>query len=106
MKWFIVLFFTCWMVPQFLTAGMAMKDQEQVRVWKTFNDAANNKSEEIKFLFFGPIGRLVGMLGLGYGVIQLFLGNKGQMITALGVGLLLTILPSFVDTIFGAMLPG
>jgi hypothetical protein len=106
MKWFVEILLTFWMVPGFLPAGMGMKDQAHIKTWKAFNDVADKKYEEIKAIFFGPITKILGVLGICYGFVSLLMGNRGQMITCAGIGLLITVIPYFVDSIFGAMLPG
>lgn len=106
MKWFLTLFFVCWMIPATLPAGIVVEKNDKYEAsWKKFNDAVTDKVAEIKGFAFGPIIRVVGMLGIAYGMAMLVCGQTKPIITWGGIGLLLNIIPSFVDSVFGALLP-
>lgn len=106
MKWILALFLLLGAVPQDLSAGLTKKGTaEHDATWKDFNQAVNKKTEEIKSLMFGPIMRIAGMLGIGYAVIMLCMAKIQPMITWGGIGLLLNIIPFFIDSVFGALLP-
>jgi hypothetical protein len=106
MKWIIAIFLLLGTFPVALPAGLTTKNDSHEQTWKEFNQAVNKKTEEIKNLMFGPIIRIAGLLGIGYAVIMLCMAKIQPMITWGGIGLLLNIIPYFIDSVFGALLPG
>lgn len=106
MKLLWIFFLAILTAPIAMTASIVVeKNAQHEATWKEFNDAANKKTQEIKSIVFGPVTRILGMLGIAYGVCMLCVGQTRPMITFGGVGLLLNIIPYFVDTVFGAVLP-
>lgn len=106
MKWLLALFLVMWMVPSELPAGLAVtKDASSAATWKTFNEKVSDKVAEIKSVAFGPIVQIFGALAMVYGIAMLFFGQYKPLITWGGIGLLLNIIPHFVDSVFGALLP-
>lgn len=108
MKWLMALFLVIWAVPATLPAGIVVKNNTQAHeaTWKNFNDAVDDKIKEIKGVVFGPVVRILGVLGIAYGVCCLAMGKTQQMMTYAGIGLLLNLIPFFIDSVFSAMLPG
>lgn len=107
MKWLLAICLCLWALPTELPAGLTKKGPAaHDETWKEFNVAVNKKTEEIKSLMFGPIMRIAGLLGIGYAVIMLCMAKIQPMITWGGIGLLLNIIPFFIDSVFGALLPG
>jgi len=107
MKWLVVFIFAVLTVPMIAYAGLVdEKDTKLLETnWKKFDEAATQKTSEIKALIFGPITRIMGILGIAYGVIMACMGQTKQLITFGGIGLLLNVLPYFIDSIYGAILP-
>lgn len=106
MKWFLTLFFVIWMIPAEVPAGIAVeKNDKYETTWKKFNEAVADKVAEIKGFAFGPIIKVLGMLGIAYGMAMLAWGQTRPIMLWGGIGLMLNIIPSFIDTIFGALLP-
>jgi hypothetical protein len=107
MKWILMLYLAIFAAPAVLTAGTFVKADEQHKTtWKSFNDAVDSKTQEIKALVFGPITKILGMLGIAYGVFSMLTtATPKPLIMYGGIGLLLNIIPYFIDTVFGAMLP-
>jgi hypothetical protein len=105
MKWFLVLLLAVFSVPAFLPASLVDKNTENLGTWKKFDEAAQKKTLEIKAVVFGPVIRILGMLGIAYGVCMLVMGQTRQMMTFAGIGLLLNIIPFFIDSVFSAILP-
>jgi hypothetical protein len=107
MKWALVLFLSIWILPVTLSASLAPKTSaSHDKVWKQFNDAADDKTLEIKAIVFGPVMKVLGMLGIAYGVAMLAMGQTRPLITFGGIGLLINIIPYFVDAVFSALVPG
>jgi hypothetical protein len=92
-------------MPAILPAGLTSKDLSNEQTWKEFNQAVNKKTEEIKSLMFWQLIRIAGILGIGYAVIMLCMVKIQTMITWGGIGILLNIIPYFIDSVFGALLP-
>ena len=107
MKWFLMFYLALFIAPAGLTAGtFVKKDSKHEQTWKDFNDAVEYKTTEIKALVFGPITKILGMLGIAYGVFSMLAtASPKPLITYGGIGLLLNIVPYFIDTVFGSMLP-
>lgn len=106
MKWVILFLLGVLTVPMIVEASLVdKKDKEHLGTWKTFDEEATKKTSEIKAIVFGPITRILGMLGVAYGVIMLCMGQYRQMMTFAGIGLLLNIIPYFIDSVFSAILP-
>ena len=107
MKWLFLLLLTLCIAPQVLSASILVeKDRKHEATWEKFNTAVNDKTAEIKGLVFGPITKMVGMLGIAYGVIMMLVrASPTPLITYGGIGLLLNVIPYFIDSIFGAILP-
>lgn len=106
MKWMIFLFLFLNAFPVGMHAGIAVtQDADHTTKWASFNNVVESKTKEIKAIVFGPVIKVLGMLGIAYGVCMLVMGQTKQMVTFAGIGLLLNIIPHFIDTIFGAMLP-
>lgn len=93
--------------PSVLPASIAVtsSSDKHVATWKDFNHVADDKIKEIKAIVFGPIIKILGMLGVAYGVCMLCMGQTKPIITYGGIGLLLNIIPYFIDSVFGALLP-
>lgn len=105
MKWLLVVFCMFLIAPCFLSAGMASdkKSSKHEATWKSFNEAIDDKTSEIKSIVFGPITKIIGMLGIGYGVISMLLSASPKpLITYGGIGLMLNIVPLFIDSVFSA----
>src|SRR5947209_2014713 len=100
MKWLLVVLFVIWLFPMTLSAGMTITPSaKHAAAWKGFNEAVDDKIQEIKALVFGPITRICGMLGIAVGVFYLMQGKTQHMMTWAGIGILLSILPTFIDSI-------
>ena len=105
MKWFIFLFIFLNTLPAVANAGIsANKNSKFEATWKAFNENADNKGEEIKWVIFGPIAKILGIIATGYGVCMLMMGQTRPIMITIGVGILLAILPNFIESVFGAML--
>lgn len=105
-RWLFALLFALWVVPGALPAAMTIKQgKNHAATWKKFNEQVDDKVEEIKSILFGPFIKILGVLGIAVGVFYLTQGKTQHMMTWAGIGLLLAILPTFIDTILGAMLP-
>jgi len=106
MKWLLFLFLLLNVIPDVVEAGIAIQtDQAHTQAWQNFNNVVDRKILEIKSLAFGPLIRIAGVAAIAYGLVQLFCGRTGPIIMYGGIGLLLNILPTFIDSVFGAMLP-
>jgi len=106
MKWVVFLILCLNAFPASVSAGLTVtSDADHVTKWASFTDAVESKTKEIKAIVFGPILKVLGMLGIAYGVCMLVMGQTKQMITFAGIGLLLNIIPHFIDTVLGAMIP-
>lgn len=95
------------MIPMSATASIAIApDAKHAETWKKFNDAVDNKTSEIKSLVFGPITRIIGMLALAYAIISAWMTTSTRQLMLFGgMGIVMTIAPSFIDTLFSALLP-
>lgn len=104
----IFMFGLALLAPVSLKASIAVPpDAKHEATWKKFNDVVENKSSEIKALAFGPITKIMGMLALAYAVMSVWITNSTrQLVMFGGIGILMTIAPSFIDTLFSAILPG
>lgn len=107
MKWFLTLFLLVWAIPTTLPAGLLVeRDAKHEETWKKFNEAVDSKTKEIKRLVFGPVTKILGMLGIAYGIISMLAtATTKPLITYGGIGLLLNIIPFFIDSVFSALLP-
>lgn len=106
MKLFLMMMLTVFAFPIVLEASLVNKNDEvHLRTWEAFDKAATAKTSEIKAILFGPILRVLGMLGVAYGVVMLIMGQTKQMMTFGGIGLLLNIIPYFIEGVFSAILP-
>jgi hypothetical protein len=104
LMWMIV--FGVIFLPVAAFAGTINKDAEHEKTWKAFNTAVDEKTTEIKALVFGPITKILGVLGIAYGIFSMLMsGSPKPLLTYGGIGLLLSIIPHFIDTIFGGILP-
>lgn len=103
----LLIFALAWIAPMQLRASIAVTpDAKHAETWKKFNEVVDNKSNEIKALAFGPITKIIGMLALAYAVISVWVTNSTrQLVMFGGIGILMTIAPSFIDTLFSAILP-
>jgi len=95
------------MLPCGLFAGsFVTKDAGIEKTWKSFNEAVEGKAQEIKQILFGPVTKIIGVLGVGYGVISMILtASPKPLVTYAGIGFLIALIPYFIDTVFGAVLP-
>jgi len=95
------------LLPMQCFASIAVSSSaNHAQVWQTFNKTVDDKTDEIKALVFGPITKIIGMLALAYAIISVWMTNSyRQLVVFGGVGILMTIAPSFIDTLFSALLP-
>jgi len=105
MKWLLAICLLICAVPSDLPAGLT-SGQVLDEHWTSFNDAVNKKTAEIKGLLFGPIMRIAGFVGIAYAMVMLWMAKFKPMLTWGGIGILMNIIPVFIDSVFGAMLPG
>ncbi len=108
MKWILTMLLTFWALPFAISAAeIVKKDAKVEKTWESFNLAVDSKTQEIKQIVFGPITKLIGVLGIAYGVISTCItASYRPIMTYGGIGLLMAIVPYFIDTVFGAVLPG
>jgi hypothetical protein len=107
MRWLWIVCFALWIAPEWLSAGTFDASDRSLKHWEAFNKAADDKTKEIKALVFGPITKIIGMLGIAYGVFSMLAtASPKPLIMYGGIGLLLNIIPYFIDSVFGAVLPG
>lgn len=52
----------------------------------------------------GSLGKTIGYVGVGIGAVQLFRNQWGAAAAWIGVGLLLSLGPTVIDSIFGAII--
>jgi hypothetical protein len=70
------MFLVVWLLPMTLSAGMAPQDGRTTKTWDAFNKAVDEKTSEIKQIVFGPVTKVLGVLGVAYGLISMFLTRK------------------------------
>jgi hypothetical protein len=108
MRWILMLYMVLLLAPIGLSAGtFGEKDMDHEKKWTSFNNVVEKKTKEIKALVFGPITKILGMLGIAYGVFSMLAtASPRPLIMYGGIGLLLNIIPYFIDTVFSATLTG
>lgn len=106
-KWIFSLFFILWLVPQTVQAFGYKGDDVAVKTWQKVNTVVDSKSEEVKYVVFGILMKIAGICGIAFGAIQTALQASPQpLIRYGGTGFLIVIVPFFIDTLFGAVVPG
>jgi hypothetical protein len=107
-KWLFLIFISLWLIPQGIQASNIVKGHSQnENTWKKFNEAVDAKTDEIKQVVFGPVTKIIGVLGVAYGMIMTVMTAAPRpLIMYGGIGLLISIIPYFIDTVFGSVVPG
>lgn len=105
MKWLCVIFCVFCLVPEYLPANVVPESSAtHATTWQPVNTKVDARVSEIKYVLFGPVVKILGALGVCYGVVKAFSGQYKPLLVYGGLGILLNILPSVIDVVFGAML--
>jgi hypothetical protein len=85
--------------PEFLSAVQQTNDKFS---GKEITDHANS----ISSFLFGPVARVAGVIGGGYGLVtSIITSSIRPLITFGGIGLGVNLVPKFIDTVFTMLLP-
>ncbi|PJD94544.1 MAG: hypothetical protein CK425_11225 [Parachlamydia sp.] len=70
------------------------------------SQAINKHAESLSKFFFGPIAKLVAVVGAAFGVFtSLLTSNYQRLAIFLGIGTSVVILPEFIKSAFSLLLP-
>jgi len=63
-------------------------------------------ADKISLFIFGPVAKVAGVLGGGYGLISAILTSSIRpLITFGGIGLAVALVPKFINSVFTLLLP-
>lgn len=66
----------------------------------------NDHAKSISDFLFGPVAKIAGVLGGGYGLITSVLSSSVKpLITFGGIGLSVVLVPKFIESVFTMLLP-
>lgn len=66
----------------------------------------SSHADDISSFIFGPVARVAGVLGGGYGLISAVLSSSVRpLVTFGGIGLGVALVPKFINSVFTLLLP-